>query len=179
MNGKMRSQLAAHIAAQDYININKRDEDNPSQCIPLGISDSLLLGLSFRDFCPDGYEIVPLEQIVSVTHSEVDAYFGDIVKKEGAVSLIESAPQIDLTDWPSVFRFLMETGEIVIVDIGREGCIDVGKVMEVAAESIEMRRFDAIGVWEQENWCEFYDDLTGVKIRDPYTQTFAKYLPPL
>ena len=179
MDGKMRFKLASHIAAQDRISIQKRDEKYPSACIPLAISDSLLLGLSFRNFCPDGYEIIPLEQIVSMTHSEVDAYFGDIVKKEGAVALMESAPQLDLTDWLSVFRFLMETRELVIVDIGKEGCINVGKIMGADAEGIEMRRFDATGVWDEENWREPYENLTGVKIRDPYTQTFAKYLPPL
>ncbi len=174
-----KSILAAHIAAQDYISIQRQGEDWPTQCIPLKLSETLLLALDFRDFCPDGYRIIPLRQIVSITHSEVDAYFGKIVKLEGADALIANAPLVDLTDWGSVFRRLRETGEIVIVDIGRDGCIDVGKIMEVTENGIEMRCFDATGVWDQENWYDAYEDLIGVGLRSHYIQTFAKYLPPL
>ncbi len=174
-----KSILTAHIAARDYISIQKRDEDWPTQCIPLKLSETLLLALNFRDFWPDGYSIIPLRQVVSITHSEVDAYFGKIVKLEGADALISGAPLVDLTDWSSVFRQLRETGEIVIADIGRDGCIDVGKIMEVTANGIEMRCFDATGVWDQENWYHAYEELLRVELRSHYIQTFAKYLPPL
>ena len=174
-----KSILAAHIAAQDYISIQRQGENWTTQCIPLKLSETLLLVLNFRDFCPDGYGIIPLRQIVSVTHSEVDAYFGKIVKLEGADALISNAPRVDLTDWGTVFRPLRETGEIVSVDIGRDGYIDVGRIMEVTDDGIEMRRFDATGVWDQENWYNAYEDLIGVELRSHYIQTFAKYLPPL
>lgn len=173
----IRTLLESHIINKDYISIKKQGEDWHGQYIPLNISKTLLLCLSFHDFFPDGYEIIPLKQIVSITYSEVDAFFGDIVKKEGANALISNAPNIDLTDWASVFRFLMETQEIVSVDIGRDGCLDIGKVKSVFADGIEIKRFDATGVWEAESRYDSYEYLTGVEIRNHYVKTFIKYLP--
>lgn len=172
----VQAMLAAHIAAKNYISIQERHESEPGQCIPLRIGKTHLLGLNFRDFLPDGYRIIPLEQIASIRHSESDAYFGDIVKREGIEPFIEGAPPIDLSGWPGIFQFTLETGEFVIVESGENGYLDAGRVMAVAADGIEMRRFDAAGIWDEENTSIAYADMSGVEIRSHYIKMFTKYL---
>lgn len=173
----VKAKLASHIVAKDYISIQKLGEEWPSQCIPLCVGETLLLSLSFRDFLPDGYEIIPLNQITGITRSEADMYFGEIVKKEGVSDFIDNAPQIDLTDWEAVFHYFMETKEIASVDVG-DGCMDIGKIKAVFPDGIEIRRFDASGVWEKDNWYDSYDCITKVEARSHYIKTFSKYLPP-
>lgn len=173
----MRTTLATHIAEKDYITIQKQGETWRSQCIPLCMGETLLMSLSFRDFFPDGYEIVALNQVAEMIHSETDVYFGEIVKKEGADGLMDDAPKIDLTDWPSVFRFFMKTKEIISIEVEHE-CMDLGRIKAVFADGIEIRRFDATGVWERENCHVSYGSITKVGVKSHYIKTFEKYLPP-
>lgn len=173
---RMRTALAAHIAEKDYITIQKQGETWRSPCIPLCMGETLFMGLRFRDFFPDGYEIAALNQVAEIIHSETDVYFGEIVKREGAGRLMDAAPKIDLTDWPSVFRSFLKTKEIISIEVGNE-CMDIGKIKAVFADGIEIRRFDATGVWERENWYVSYGSITKVGVKSHYIKTFEKYLP--
>lgn len=172
----VQALLMAHIAAKNYISIQERHESEPGQCIPLSIGKTHLLGLNFRDFLPDGYRIIPLEQIVSIAHTESDAYFGDIVKREGIEPFVEDAPYMDLSSWLGIFQFTQETREFVIVELGEGGYLDAGRVMAVAADGIEMRRFDAAGIWDEKNTFIAYTDMSSVEIRSHYIKMFTKYL---
>lgn len=171
-----RAILAVHIEAKDYISIQTRYESEPSQCIPLSAGGTHLLGLNFRDFLPDGYRIIPLEQITSITHSEADAFLGSIVKREGISSFLNDAPRMNLAGWPDIFQFLLETKEFVIVETGEDECLDVGEVMAATSNGIEMRCFDAAGIWDEEKTFILYKDLSGVEIRSHYIKMFTKYL---
>lgn len=174
----IRARLSKYIEQKSYIQM-ERTGDFPYGCIPVRMSDTLLMVLRFRDFDIEGYEIFPLESIRSVKRSRTDTYFGRIVKKEGAQTALDAAPNIDLCDWTSVFAFLRKTGENVMVDIGREGCCNVGRVMGTSGKKLRMRCFSPAGVWDDVDWLEPYENVTSVQLRTRYTEMFAKYMPPL
>lgn len=174
----MRGRLSKYIAQKSYIEI-ERTGDFPYGCIPVCMSDQLLMTLRFQDFEPEGYEVVPLEVIKKIKRSNTESYFGRIVKREGAQARLEAAPDIDLQNWTSVFGFLQKTGENVIVDIGKEGCCNVGRVTRVLKEKLQMRCFSPTGVWDDEDWTEPYENITSIQLRTHYVEMFAKYMPPL
>lgn len=176
---KISRRLQTYIQNRDYVQIIKRTDGEDCKCIPINMSDELLMALRFYDFMPDGYEIIPIQSIRLLRHSKSDIYFGRVVKKEGADKLLDEAPNVELDSWPTVFRFLKKTGEIALVDIGHEGCLNAGVVTRVLKTSIAMRCFSPTGQWDKEGWQESYDNITGVELRNHYIHTFEKHLPPM
>ncbi len=171
------SLLREHIQKRHYISLNRCTEQ--CQYIPLALSGELLMALNFRDFTPDGYEIVPLSQIESFSHSEADSFFERVVKEEGANAWISGAPQLDITCWKSLLSDLAESEEIAMADIGHEGCANFGRVIEAEDTCFWMRCFSPTAVWDEDEWREPYENLTGIGQRSHYISTFEKYLPPL
>ena len=168
-------ELSQYISKKNYINLLKNDGE--MNCIPILMSKYLLMVLVFHDFMPYGYEIIPLAQITSVEYAGASEYFESIVKKEGAESLINTAPNIDIKDFISVFTFFERTGEILVVDIGKENSVNVGKVSAVRNGEIYMHCFSPAGLWDVDDFIEPFKNITGVQFRNHYTRIFSKYLP--
>jgi len=174
------SALKSHIENQRYIEITFISlEDMKAEticCIPLSISGKLLLMLVFIDFLPDGYRIMRLQDISKVDYDETCRYFDRIVKQEGALQLIKKAPDILIEDWKSTFASLRDKGIIVIIDIGKEGCIHIGEVVESTAREVRMRCFSPVGVWDDGEWHELIKNITYVEFSTHYTNTYTKYI---
>lgn len=174
-----RLRLSKYISKNEYIAFKRSGDTEWCYGIPISMGEELLLTLRFFDFQADGYEIVPLSQITAIRRSNSDAYFGRIVKREGAMSLVQAAPSVSLDRWHSVFEFLAQSQEIVVVDIGEEGCVNVGVITAFKNEGFDMRCFSPTGVWDKEDWSEFYQNVTGLEMRNHYTDIFTKYIRPL
>lgn len=170
------AKLLEHIKNQDYIQIERKDSAELCTCIPLAISEHFLMVVRFYDFDPYGYEVFPLNSITDICHSDTDVYFGYIVRKEGALTWIKGAPNIDLHSWKSIFSFFISSGENVTVDVGKEGCINIGRITGVTNTSLYMRCFSPTGVWDDEDWIESYKNITGIQFRNSYIRVFSKYL---
>lgn len=171
---KIYSEISEHLINQHYIKLIKTDDD--MRCIPISLGDDFLLVFRFYDFTPYGYEIIPIEQIMEIHHTETNKYFEKIVKKEGAGALIENAPDVCLDNWDTIFSCFIDTGEIIAIDIGKEDCINLGKVIAAEDDELEMLCFSPDGIWDDENWIEPYVNITGIEFRNDYTKIFTKYL---
>ena len=98
------------------------------------------------------------------------------MKQEGATTLIKDAPEIALSSWNGVFSSLKILDRIIVVDIGKEDCIIVGKVMDVFEHEVSMLCFSPVGIWDHDAWVEDFSNITGVGFCSHYTDTFTKYL---
>lgn len=174
----IRTELLRHIAHNNYVNIEDETSTGSRDCIPVAMGGDMVMVLRFYDFEPHGYEIFSVDSIVSIKYSATDAYFEGIVKKEGAEALIWQAPNIDLQNWQSVFSFFCASGENIIVDIGAEDCINIGRVISVSGEEVQMRCFGPTGIWDDESWVEPYINITGIQLRNHYISMFTKYMAP-
>jgi hypothetical protein len=174
---QLASQLAYHILGQNYIDIVFIDErlDN-IHCMPIKISEKMLYALNFFDFLPDGFIVVRLEDIKEVRYNDACEYFEDIVKQEGALEQIQNALPILLDDWRNVFTSLKDAGLIAIVDIGKENCVNVGKIVDASNQDVVMRCFSPAGIWDNEEWEEPYTNITSIRFLSHYTQIYSKYL---
>lgn len=174
----IRVRLTKYIEQRSYIQV-ERVGDFPYGCIPVSMSDELIMTLRFRDFEPEGYEIFPLKAIERIRRSNVETYFGRIVRMEGAEKLLDASPDIKLQDWTSVFAFLKKTGENVVVEVGSEDCCHVGRVIGTSGNRLRIRCFSPTGVWDDADWTEPCENIASIQFRTHYVEMFAKYMPPL
>lgn len=178
MRESIKERISKHIEGHDYIQIKRKGTAESWMCIPLAISERFLMILRFYDFEPYGYEIFLVDSIASIQCSDADVFFGHVVMREGALAWIEGRPEIELCDWKTVFSFFSAGGELVTVDIGKEDCVNVGRVTGGTDTTLQMRCFSPSGVWDEEDLIEPYENITGVELRNSYLRMFAKYLPP-
>ena len=172
-----KAALIKHIEQKNYIRVETFTcESEAHDCMPLATSDKLLFVLNFIDFLPDGYSIIRLKDITSVEHNDSCKYFGKIVKMEGALKLIDEAPDISIDSWKTVFLSLKKMDIIVIADIGKEQCLNVGKITKVRDADFSMHCFCTSGIWDENERHELYTDITSVRFLNHYINTYSKYL---
>lgn len=171
------SQLTAHINDQHYLSVTVgKDNTEIVNCIPISMNNKMLLVLAFYDFLPDGYMLLKLQDIDEINYNEACQYFEKIVKNEGASALIQSVPKIIIESWKSAFISLKDADLIVMVDIGKEDSVNVGKIIKATTQKVSMLCFSPTGIWDDDEWDEPYKNITSVRFLDHYTITYAKYL---
>lgn len=155
-------------------------EDFYRYYFPLRMTERFFLGAEEDDFLLDGFCI---RLFRDVTKAEVkNDICLDIAKKEGLIDLL-AAPEIDLSNWQTIFLGLAETGRNIIV----EGEIDgsdtaqfaIGRIERVAKNRLFLRHFDGDGVWQEEPFEIPFAEITSVTFGSRYVEVFSKYLPPL
>ena len=170
--------LSKHIQQHHYLDVTiQTANEEKIQCIPIAVSKEFVLVLNYLDFIADGFYIIRIKDIVNLCYSDSCRYFETIVKKEGAMTFIQHTPPITLSSWNTVFCSLKKLDGIVIVDIGKENCVNVGKICNVLEDAVSMLCFSPTGEWDDQEWVETFDNITGVKFDNHYTNSFAKYLP--
>ena len=169
-------QVKQYIENKSYINIIlKKNMSDVLYCIPIAISDKLLMVLEFFDFLPNGYTIIKLKDIKKILYDDACEYFECIVKKEGACDIIEKVPKISIENWKATLLSLKENDLIIIVDIGKEDCVNVGKVVKATNQNVSMLCLSPTGIWDETEWKESSGNLTSVRFLNHYTNTYTKY----
>lgn len=125
----------------------------------------------------NGYVILPLRDIKKV-HIKKDKY-NEILQLEHVLDSV-AIPEIDLTDWQTVFLSLKAQGHCVIVENERAGPEEtefiIVKIHKAGKRSVSFLHFDSDGVW-QEDLFEFSHPLiTTVRFGERYTDIFIKHL---
>lgn len=175
LSNELRTELLMHISDTHYIDIELKTSNETLTCVPVSLGKTFLIILRFFDFMPDGFVVVPVEQIVSVTYTKTNAFFEKIIKSEGMEHLVYEVPLIGLDKWESVLSFFEASQEIVVVDIGHENCVNVGIIANHSSTKIEMKCFSPLGEWDDENWFEPIENITAISFRTHYTKTFSKF----
>ena len=144
---------------------------------PLAISDKLFLGANEDDFIIDGFSI---RRFCDVKRVEIkDDKCLEIIKSEGVLEKIH-VPQINITDWHSVFSSLAEMDYNIIVE--RESLIydecefAIGKIDKVLKTKVFFKHFDADGIWQDECYEIPYSQITSVTFASRYVDVFSKYV---
>ena len=146
----------------------------------LNMSERLFLGALEDDFLLDGFSVRRMRDITKVEVK--DDICLEIDRREGLLDKLD-APQIDLSDWRSVFRSLEPLGRNIIVEgerpDGEDSRFAIGRIESVSGLCLYLRHFDADGAWEPEPYKIPYHEITSVTFLSRYVEIFSKYLPPL
>jgi hypothetical protein len=144
---------------------------------PLISGDRLFLGTEEDDFILNGYSIRRYIDLKKVQIKEDKCF--DILKSEGIIDSIQT-PDIDISDWETVFISLQKLNNNIIVE--KESLNDkewefvIGRIDRVYKKYVYMYHFDADGVWQEETFKIPYAGITSVSFGTRYVDTFSKYI---
>ena len=144
---------------------------------PLITSDKLFLSANEDDFLIAGFSV---RRFCDVKKAEMkNDKCAEIIKSEGVLDNIK-VPEIDVTDWYSVFLSLLKLNTNIIVEkesLNDDECeFAIGKIVKVLKTKVIFKDFDADGVW-LENYYEIpYTQITSVTFASRYVDVFSKYV---
>ena len=144
---------------------------------PIQMSDRLFLGAKHDDFLLDGFDIRRFCDMTKIKLN--DDKRNEILKAEGILDRV-SAPNIDLTDWYSVFLCLQKLDKNIIVEKESldedEWQFAIGRIEKVLKNKILFRHFDADGIWQDEPYEILFSQITTVTFGSRYVEVFSKYV---
>ena len=144
---------------------------------PFKMSEKLFLGAKHDEFLLDGFAIRRFCDMSKICLNYDKR--NEIIKAEKILDCI-SVPDIDLTDWHSVFLSLQKLNKNIIVE--KESLDDdewqfaIGRIEKVLKNKIWFRHFDADGIWEDEPHEIMFSQITTVTFGSRYIEVFSKYI---
>ena len=153
------------------------DPEEPFRFLPLAISERLVYMIREGDAAAYGYSVRSLDVIEKVRIE--DGGDNSISKKEEDGE--KNAPELDITDWPSVFRTLRQYGNIVIVECEKLAKKNeryaIGRIEKAGKKQVTIRYYGPDTAWEDKRWKIPYENITWVTTSSRYTEVLDRYVP--
>lgn len=175
---KIRKRIEKAAKSGQICRIYTESEpDEPSRFLPLAISDELVHMIKDGDPEAYGYSVRSLDVIKKV---KIEDSGGKSVWKEISEKP-EEMPELNIQDWPSVFKSLGEYGKVVIVEseklAKKDGRYAVGRIEKVGRKQVTIRYYGPDTVWENKRWKIPYENVTWVTVNSRYTEVLNGYVP--
>ena len=152
-------------------------DDNTRFVFPLLTNDKLFLCANEDDFILNGYSIRRFKDVEKAEYQ--DGKIFSMVQAEKIDEKI-TVPNIDMTDWQTIFASLKEQNKNIIVENEKAEEDDysfvIGRIIKTTKTKVVMQHFDADGIWEEEFYEVPYTKITSVSFGTRYVETFSKYL---
>lgn len=148
-----------------------------SYLFPLMTSEKLFLSANEDYFIIDGFTV---RRFCDVKKAELkNDKCVEIIICEGLLDNIK-VPEIDITDWYSVFLSLSELNINIIVEkesLDDDECeFAIGKIEKVLKTKVIFKHFDADGIWKEDCYEIPYSQITSVTFSSRYVNVFSKYV---
>lgn len=157
--------------------LRKKLEVPPLLCVPLGVSENLVLVAPYVDFVPDGFEVVRLRDVSRIQEDGRSAFHGRIMQAEGVLAQLAAPEDIPLEGFPEVLQWLMLRGEPVAVN-GKNDAYLLGMVEKVGKNRLSLRYISAEGQMDNELSRIEYEDIISVAFGSRYLRLVAQYAEP-
>lgn len=166
------------IAPVNLVRVFMSYDANYRYYLPLKASDKLFMGAAEDDFILDGYCVRRFRDVKKAECKDDKCL--EILHREGIIEAL-ACPEVDVTDFYTVFSSLQKLGRNVIVE---KGSLDealweftIGKIEKVCKNKVYMRGFDADGIWDEEPTEILFSNVTSVTFGSRYVEVFSKYVP--
>lgn len=170
----IRTLLSDAIARRSSVAIlRKKLGALPLLCIPLYMSEKLVIVAPYTDFQPDGFEVVRLRDISNVRSGEQAAFHEQIMQAEGVLNGL-SAPNVSLANFPALLTDLLSLGEPVAVS-GKDGTLLLGMIEKVGKKKLRVRYVDGDGHIDAEPTRMDYDEISSVAFASRYLRLVVQY----
>ncbi|MBQ2285384.1 MAG: hypothetical protein II244_06935 [Clostridia bacterium] len=152
-------------------------DDNTWFVFPLLTNDELFLCANEDDFILNGYSIRRFKDVVKAEYQD-----GKILSmiQEEKISERILEPNIDMSDWQTIFTSLKEQNKNIIVENEKVQEDDysfvIGRIIKATKTKVVMQHFDADGIWEEELYEIPYSKIISVSFDTRYVNVFSKYL---
>ena len=142
-------------------------------CYPNAVNDKFVLAQEEDDFILDGYFIRKISHLKKVEIktdkcAEINRIFGIIDEVQN--------PGIDISDWRSIFRSLMQVDSYIIIEDNIRGQFAIGIIEKVLKDKLYFKHFDANGEWEEDARVIPYSSITSVEWGSRYATYWKRYL---
>lgn len=169
----VRTLLTDCITRRSPIEILRKKLDVPPLCcVPLLMSEKLVLVVPYVDFQPDGYEVIRLRDISSIRADERAAFHGHIMMSEGVLESL-CLPPVSLESFSALLTDLFAQGEPVIVS-GKEDLL-LGTIEKAGKKKLQVRYIDGMGRVDEDLTRLPYDDITSVAFGNRYLKLVVQY----
>ena len=151
---KIKEIVCNSINQRNLCRMYFRYDVNYRYYFPLVSTDKLFLGTEEDDFILNGFSIRRFMDVKKVQIKDDKCV--EILKREGVENSIQT-PNIDITNWETVFKSLQKLNRNIIVEKEslneKEWEFIIGRIVRVFKKFIYVNHFDANGVWQEEPYC--------------------------
>ena len=142
-------------------------------CYPNAVNDRFILGQEEDDFLLDGYFIRKISHLKKV---EIRMDHCNAINQMIGVTDQVMHPGVDITDWRSIFESLSSKDTFVIIEDNTCEQFAIGVIQKVLKDKIYFKRFNAKGVWDENELEIRYSQITGVEWGTRYDVYWKKYI---
>lgn len=157
--------------------LRKKLDVPPLLCVPLEVSDGLVLVAPYVDFVPDGFEVIRLRDVSRMQEDGRAAFHGRIMQGEGILSQLAAPENTPLEGFPELLQWLMLRGEPVIIS-GKNEVYLLGLIEKVGKSKLGLRYIDAEGQTDIRISRIAYEDIISVSFGTRYLRLVAQYAAP-
>ncbi len=165
------------VKSEELCRIFFKYDTDYSYLFPLMTSEKLFLSANEDYFILDGFTVRRLCDVKKVEIKNDKCV--EIIKYEGVLDNIK-VPEIDITDWYSVFLSLSKLNINIIVEkesLNDDECeFAIGKVIKVLKTKVIFKHFDADGIWQEDCYEIPYSQITSITFSSRYIDIFSKYV---
>lgn len=170
----IRTLLADAIARRSPVAImRKKIGALPLLCIPLQMSEKLVIVAPYTDFKPDGFEVVRLRDISNVRADEQAAFHEQVMQAEGVLTGL-FPPKVSLESFPSLLTDLFALGEPVAVS-GKQNVLLLGTIEKAGKKKLRVRYVDGEGHVDEDPTRFAYEDISSVSFGSRYLKLVVQY----
>lgn len=170
----IRTLLGDAIARRSPVAIlRKKLGAMPLLCIPLHMSEKLVLVAPYTDFQPDGFEVIRLRDISNVRLGEQAAFHEQVMHAEGVLSGL-FPPKVSLESFSALLMDLFALGEPVAVS-GKQNVLLLGVIERAGKKKLRVRYIDGEGHVDEDPTRFAYDDITSVSFGSRYLKLVVQY----
>ena len=174
---EIKKLIESAVSSRKLCGVTLKFDNRNSYVIPLSFGEKMFLSAVEEDFLLDGYSIRRFRDVTKAVLAG-DMY-QRIIKSEGLLDNLK-APDVDMTDWNSVFTSLSKINKNVIVESEDEDWeksgFAIGKILKVCKNKVYLKHFDADGIWENKPVEIPFSEITSVTFGSRYVETFSKYV---
>ena len=142
-------------------------------CYPNAVNDRFILGQEEDDFLLDGYFIRKISHLKKV---EIRMDHCNAINQMIGVTDQVMHPGVDITDWRSIFEGLSKLDTFVIIEDQIGMRFAIGVIKKVLKNKLYFKKFNAKGVWDEDEWEIPYSQITGVEWGTRYDVQWKNYL---
>ena len=151
---------------------------------PLAVGQQLVLVHAVPEFDPDGFHVLPIDQITHVRSGDCERFLERVLRDEHRLREVWPArgqplyAELPLENWRTLFEALGALGELVIVECeGRRVKQDffLGPVIAVARDAVGMRDISPTAKLDPAPSVVPFASITRVHFAERYTRVFSRY----
>lgn len=139
---------------------------------PIAVNDKFVFGYEEDDFILDGCFVRKISHLKKVEIKRDKCH--EINVMLGITDQLVD-PGIDISSWRSIFEALFHLDIFVIIEDHINGQFAIGTIQKVLKRKLYFKRFDANGVWDENELEIPYSQITSVEWGSRYAECWKRY----